>query len=112
MSELKITGKIHKIMDTQTFDSGFQKREFVVETEDQYPQMVKFEVIKDKVTVLDQYSVGQAVDVKFNVRGNEYNGKFYVSLQAWAVFTADGGNSATTPEPANAGTGESDELPF
>lgn len=111
MSELKITGKIHKVMDTQTFDSGFQKREFVIETDDQYPQMVKFEVVKDKCPVLDQYKVGDSVDVKFNVRGNEYNEKFYVNLQAWAIFNADGNNNTAAPEPASV-EGESDSLPF
>jgi hypothetical protein len=46
---------------------------------------VKFEVVKDKCATLDKYAVGQSVAVSFNVRGNEYQGKYYVSLQAWKI---------------------------
>ncbi len=48
MSELKLKGTIKLIGEKQTFDSGFQKVEFVVTTEDQYPQDVKFEIVQDK----------------------------------------------------------------
>lgn len=80
-----IEGKIHQINETQTFDSGFAKREFVVETSDQYPQMIKFELLKDKTTLLDQYQQGQLVVVSFDVRGNEYQGKYYVNLVCWKL---------------------------
>lgn len=82
----ELTGTIKVINDTQTFESGFQKREFVVTTNDpNYPQDIKLELIKDKCSVLDTYNVGQDVKVSFNLRGNEYNGKYYVNLQAWRV---------------------------
>jgi len=86
MSELKLNGTIKMIGEVQNFDSGFSKREFVITTNEQYPQDVKFEVVKEKATDFEQYNkVGDNVDVKFNVRGNEYNGKYYVSLQSWHV---------------------------
>ena len=99
--ELKIEGKIKVIMDTQTFDSGFCKREFVVTTSEQYPQDVKLEFIKDKCELLDAKNVGDNVSVSFNVRGNEYNGKYYVNLQAWRIEGAEAPVEApqpTTPE--------------
>jgi hypothetical protein len=86
MSELKLNGTIKMIGEVQNFDSGFVKREFVITTKEQYPQDVKFEVVKEKATDFEKYNkVGDNVDVKFNVRGNEYSGKYYVSLQAWHV---------------------------
>jgi len=39
--------KIVEIGQMQKFDSGFQKVEFVVETQEQYPQFRKFEIIKE-----------------------------------------------------------------
>lgn len=81
----QITGVIKLINPTQTFDSGFQKREFVVTTKEQYPQDIKLEVVKEKCSVLDGYKVGQSVVVDLNIRGNEYQGKYYVSLQAWKI---------------------------
>ena len=38
---MEITGKVKVIMDMQSFDSGFTKREFVVTTKEQYPQDIK-----------------------------------------------------------------------
>lgn len=81
----EVSGRIIKISDTQTFDSGFQKREFVVETQEQYPQPIKLEFFKEKCSLLEQYSEGDEVNVSFNLRGNEFKEKFYVNLQAWKI---------------------------
>ena len=85
MSELKVNGKVKLLMDVQTFDSGFTKREFVVTTLEQYPQDIKLECTQAKVVLLDSLKVGDNVDVSFNIRGNEYNGKYFVNLQAWKI---------------------------
>jgi len=86
------TGKILEIGETQVFSSGFQKRVLVIETEadSKYPQQVPFEVLKDKCSELDLLSVGQEVTVTFNLKGNEYNGKYYVNLQAWKWEAGEG----------------------
>ena len=108
MSELKLKGTIKVIGEKQTFDSGFQKVEFVVTTEDQYPQDVKFEIVQDKCDDFLKYNkVGKQVEVSFNVRGNEYKDKYYVSLSAWKVF----GSSAET-KPAEKVEEVIDDLPF
>jgi hypothetical protein len=100
---LELNGKIKVIMDVQTFGSGFTKREFVITTEEQYPQDVKFEALKEKTAILDQYSVGDQVKVSFNVRGNEYQGKYYVSLQSWKIDNIGAATSggASIPAPLN-----------
>ncbi len=82
---MNITGTIKLINPTQSFDSGFQKREIVVTTDEKYPQDIKLEFTKDKCEILDNYRAGQAVEIAFNLRGNEYNGKYYVNLQAWKI---------------------------
>lgn len=88
---LKLTGTIKLIGEKQVFESGFQKVEFVITTNDEkYPQDIKFEIVQDKVDDFLKYNkVGSSVDVDFNVRGNEYNGKYYVTLSAWKVFKTD-----------------------
>lgn len=82
---LEIQGRVKLLMDKQTFNSGFEKREFVVTTQEQYPQDVKFECIKDKIAMLDALQPGEEVNVSFNVRGNEYQGRYFVNLQAWKI---------------------------
>jgi hypothetical protein len=91
----QLTGRVFRLGDTQTFPSGFQKREFVLEeTEGKYPQQIKFEAMKDGCTRLDSCREGDILTVHFNLRGNEYNGKFYVSLQAWKF---EGQGTASQP---------------
>ena len=97
-------GTIKIINDIQTFGSGFTKREFVVTTGDsKWPQDIKFEIVKDKCSLLDQFSVGQAVNVSFDIRGNEYNGKYYVNLNCWKIQAGNGGggNQASQPQSNN-----------
>ena len=110
---LQLTGTIKLIGEKQTFDSGFQKVEFVITTNDEkYPQDVKFEIVQDKVDDFLKYNkVGSSVDVSFNVRGNEYKEKYYVSLAAWKVFKSDANAPATDVgvPPAELAT---DDLPF
>ncbi len=93
------TGKIKVIYDTQSFPSGFSKREFVVTTADsKYPQDLKFEVVKDKCSILDNYKEGSDVVVNFDVRGNEYNGKYYVNLSCWKLSGGTGGGGGRSNE--------------
>jgi len=98
------TGKIKVIFDTQTFPSGFTKREFVVTIGDsQYPQDVKFELIKDKCSWLDNFQQDQEVTVSFDIRGNEFKGKYYVNLNCWKILAAGSGQAPQNQAPANAG---------
>ena len=87
----EVEGTIKLIMDTQTFGSGFTKREFVVTIgDDRYPQDIKMEVVKDKTSLLDRYKTGQRVKIGFDLRGGEHNGRYYVNVQAWRIHPADG----------------------
>ncbi len=87
----EIEGTIKVIMDIMTFGSGFTKREFVITSgDDRYPQDIKMEFVKDKVALLERFRPGQRVKVGFEIRGNENNGKYYVSLSAWRIHPADG----------------------
>ena len=78
MDSYQLSGRIKTIMDQVTFPSGFTKREFVVTTEDKYPQDIKLELIKDKCSLADGFSDGDEVTVNFNIRGNE---GYYVGLE-------------------------------
>lgn len=109
---LQINGKVKAIFDTQSYPSGFTKREFVITTEEQYPQDVKFELVKDKTGAIDAYKVGQSITVNFNVRGNEYLGKYYVSLQAWKLESDQSAPPQPQSAPPVAGSDDNDTLPF
>jgi len=112
MSNMSKEGAIIAIDDVIKFDSGFTKREFVIKTTDdgEYPQDIKFELVKDKTSLVDQYQLGDKVTVHFNVRGREYNEKYYVNLVAWRLE----GPEATSAQQTTAAASEpvSDDIPF
>ncbi|MDX1269358.1 MAG: DUF3127 domain-containing protein, partial [Oceanisphaera sp.] len=87
----ELTGKIKLIQETQTFNSGFSKREMVVTVEDgNYPQDISLEFLKEKISLLDSLSVGQNVTVSFDIRGREYNGRYFNNLVGWKIQTEAG----------------------
>ena len=94
----EITGRIKLIGETQTFPSGFTKREIVVTTDEKFPQDVKFDFVKDGCEKLESYRKGDEVTISYNVRGNEYNGKYYVSLQGWRIDGNNGQQARSAPQ--------------
>ena len=113
----EISGKVKLVNDLQTFDSGFKKREFVVTTQEQYPQDVKLECVQERCSLLDGIQAGDAVKAKFNIRGNEYNGRYYVNLQAWAIEKGQAQEEGAPPPLASEESlppadKEFDDLPF
>ena len=110
----ELEGKVKELFDEQTFGSGFRKREFVVTVEDgKYPQDIKFECVQDKIEQLGSVNVDDTVKVKFDIRGREWKGNYYVNLSAWRVNSSGGGSSAPAPEePAYEESDSDDEIPF
>lgn len=122
---VEISGKIKVIFDEQTFNSGFKKKEFVVTTQEQYPQDLKLELIQDKTSLIDGLNQGDEITAQVNLRGNEYNGRYYVNLQAWRIeksseseqeASADSSappeHNAPLPEEPNGFDDQEDDLPF
>jgi hypothetical protein len=125
----EVEGKLHKIFPTESKSASFQAREFVLEVPDgNYPQMIKFQAVQDRCTMLDGYQEGDRVKVSFDLRGREWNGKYLTNLNAWRMEKAgEAGGGAKTqadqrfPEdpfpnyneaPPAAPGGNLDDLPF
>lgn len=61
---MEITGKIKQIDETKEYGAnGFQKRELVLTTEEQYPQHLLVEFVQDKCALLNSFAVGQRIKV-------------------------------------------------
>ena len=86
----ELKGKIKVLFDQQDFPSGFYKRDFVITTNEQYPQEIKFAALKERVEQLNGLGEGDEVLVKFDLRGREYNGNYYVDLNAWCIERGSG----------------------
>ncbi len=111
----ELTGKIKLLQDPKTFDSGFTKREMVVIVDDgKYPQEINIEFVQDKVGLLDQLQPGQTVTVSFDIRGREYNGRYFNNLQGWKIVTDDEAPNDGTPPPQDVPPADAydDDIPF
>jgi hypothetical protein len=106
MSELTMKGAIKLINPVKVISDKFSVREFVITTADKYPQEVIFQTVNDKMDIIAPYGQGQEVTVSFNVRGREYNGKYYNTLDAWKV------QGEVTTSPVNEPMPMDDDLPF
>ena len=129
---MELQGTVRKISDIQTFASGFQKREMVLLTEEQYPQPINIEFLQDKINLLDSVSEGEKVKVGINIRGREWvspqgETKYFNSITGWRIEkVAEGGfanepihasNSGVPAQSAASNTNvfaddEDDDLPF
>ena len=123
----EMVGKLHKKFDTESKSSSFQAREFVVETMDtNYTQYIKFQLTQDRCSIIDSVNEGEQLKVYFDLRGREWNEKYFTNLNAWkveanqpaAASPADfSGEPFPTAEPANSSSEETkkedfDDLPF
>jgi hypothetical protein len=105
MSDSTIKGAIKLINPIKVISDKFSVREFVVTTPDEkYPQDILFQTVNDKMAVLESLGVGQQVEVSYNVRGREFNGRYYNTLDAWKVQII--GQAAQTTN------NNDDDLPF
>jgi len=117
----KAEGKIHKIFDTEQKTASFSAREFVIEIADgQFPQMIKFQLTQDKCALMDDYSEGDEIVVDFDLRGREWNERYFTNLNAWRIAKADGssgsgggGGQQEMPAASAADTADfDDDIPF
>ena len=118
MSDLKLTGAIHKVFETQEVSSTFKKREFVIVTQGEYPEHVKFELTQAKCDEISKHKVGDEITVHFNIRGRKWDSpqgetKYFVSLNAWRIETHAASNDKIVEDMVTNETETfSSELPF
>ncbi len=117
----QVDGKLHKIFDTEQKSEKFRAREFVIEIVDgNYPQMIKFQLTQDKCELADNYNEGDEITVHFNLRGREWNDRFFTNLDAWRIENAGGSKAAPAgdvsdndyPELTKVPADISDDIPF
>ena len=121
---MELQGIVKKIGETQTFASGFQKAEFVLVTEEKYPQPILIEFLQDKIDLLQTIKEGESVKVGINIRGREWKNpqgevKYFNSITGWRLEKVSGdapqGNFTEKPkekEAENPFAEENDDLPF
>lgn len=128
---MDVTGIIKVKYDTNVVSERFKKRDFVltIEPGSPYPQHVSFQVVQDKVSMLDNFNVGDEVKVLFNLKGREWTSpqgevKYFNTIDAWRIEKVGSGNTQQHAQQNNSASGENtappvftatsadDDLPF
>ena len=129
----EIEGKLHKVYDTEQKSETFRTREFVIETmQGSYAQYIKFQLTQDRCDIIDPYKTDQQIKVYFDLRGRQWQDKYFTNLQAWRIeavgetqaapmpgqreitHSANGGssNSGSALDNPEGGANDFDDLPF
>jgi hypothetical protein len=122
---MEISGKIIAVLPTTSGEGKngtWRSQDYVLETADQYPKKVCFNLFNDKI---DQFHVAidDVVNVSFDIESREYNGRWYTSIRAWKVdrnvSAANSGAPASQQSVVNAQafdatpqSGNGSDLPF
>lgn len=121
------TGVVEKVLATQTFASGFSKRDIVltddVGSDTKWPNHIAFTFKKDAASVLDTVKEGQRVKIRFAIDGREWTNpqgqvKYFTDLTGLKLdmLNEDGTSTEPVPAPAEpdfpADAGEVDDMPF
>jgi len=113
------TGVVKKVQPTQTFNSGFTKRELVltddIDSTSRFPNVIAFTFKKDNCSLLDSVQEGQRVKVRFAIDGREWTNpqgqvKYFTDLTALKIeiLSGDGSSVEPMPTPAEAADGIAD----
>lgn len=90
-----LSGKLTVIDETKTFGAKFTKRNFVIQTDEKYPQSIQLELHGEAVSQVDRYKIGTNVECEINVRGRAWESpsgetKYFNTLVCWKMKAIGG----------------------
>lgn len=99
---MELQGRIKMIDETKSFGGqGFRKREFVLTTDEQFPQHIMLEATQDKCDLLNNFKVGDNIKAHINIRGREWTNpqgevKYFNTIQVWRIEKESAAANNTT----------------
>jgi translation initiation factor IF-3 len=91
---MEVVGVVKRVEATKVVGTnGFEIRDIIVTTEEQYPQTLAIQFVQGKVVELDKFAAGEKVKISINLRGRESNNKegqpvVYNTIQGWKIDKA------------------------
>jgi hypothetical protein len=90
---MEIVGKIIQVLPIQEGvgrnGNPWKLQAYVLETLDQYPRKVHFEVFGEDRIKQNPCELDQLVTVSFDIESREFNGRWYTSIRAWKIQQGD-----------------------
>ena len=103
---MEIVGKIIQVLPEQSGvgrnGNPWKVQPYVLETLDQYPRKVHFEVFGEDRIKQNPCAIDQLVTVSFDIESREFNGRWYTSIRAWRIQQGDTTQAAAVPAAAPA----------
>lgn len=94
----EISGQIIAVLPTRSGTSAkgtvWSSQTAVIETREQYPKKVAFDVMGEKITQFN-LQVGEYVTVSYDIDAHEYQGRWFNAVRAWNVVRANQPQQAT-----------------
>ncbi|MCC8134958.1 MAG: DUF3127 domain-containing protein [Tannerellaceae bacterium] len=124
---MEITGKIIAVLPAQggTSKTGneWKKQEYVLETHEQYPKKVCFQIFGSDRIEQAAIQPGEELTVHFDIDSREYNGRWFTNINCWKVERPIGvagmeadmipqGAVFASPAPDFPPASPTDDLPF
>jgi single-strand DNA-binding protein len=119
----EIQGRIHKLYEPERKSDKFLTQELVLLLDGRYPEYPKFQFTNDHANNLQHFAEGDEVRITFELKGREWQGKYFTNLNGWRIEKVGATAVPTAPaptvaaqdeqgEPANIGAEDEGELPF
>ena len=100
---MEVVGKIIQVLPAQEGvgrnGNPWRVQPYVLETLDQYPRKVHFEVFGEDRIKQNPCEMDQLVTVSFDIESREFNGRWYTSIRAWKIQQGDT-TQVAAPAPA------------
>lgn len=124
---MDVSGKIIAILPAQggisKSGSEWKKQEYVLETREQYPKKICFQLFGSDRIEQAAIREGEELTVFFDIDSREYQGRWFTNINAWKVERRSNADApaanqappAFAPDPlppAYPSSGEKDDLPF
>ena len=101
---MDVVGKIIQVLPAQEGvgrnGNPWKVQPYVLETLDQYPRKVHFEVFGADRIKQNPCELDQLVTVSFDIESREFNGRWYTSIRAWRIQQGDVTQPAAGAQPA------------
>jgi hypothetical protein len=89
----EITGKLIYKEEVQHINDRFQKREFVIEVENernsQWNDFVKIQLIQDRCDLIESIQMNEEIKVYFSIRGRKWENQgqvsYFTNLEGWRI---------------------------
>lgn len=88
---MEVTGIVKRVEATKVVGTnGFETRNIIIATEEQYPQTLSLQFVQGKCPELDNYKPNDKVKISLNLRGREVTNKegelvVYNTIQGWKI---------------------------